>query len=202
MADLRFTRERSRLRGLGILTALVLAGLGGFAQAWSASSSSVLGALVCLYAFTAYLLAVTECTPAGIRTRGLAGSRRCSWSQVTDISLRHGRRSVRITVTTALGRRFWLGAPVHGGVVSDPKIYDKFRRSRPTGAQSHPGRDQASTAAAVVSRKRAHGEFLVAFETGPLVVPVRGRLVPSGPAGPPDGEIGWWLMAGGSSRLA
>ena len=32
MADLRFTRERSQLRGLGILTALVLALVGGFAQ--------------------------------------------------------------------------------------------------------------------------------------------------------------------------
>ena len=101
MADLRFTRERSQLRGLGILTALVLAGVGGFAQGLVGIIVLGTGALVCLYAFTAYLLAVTECTPAGIRTRGLAGPRRCSWSQVTDISLRYGRRSVRITVTTA-----------------------------------------------------------------------------------------------------
>jgi len=128
MADLRFTRERSQLRGLGILTALVLAGVGGFAQGLVGIIVLGTGALVCLYAFTAYLLAVTECTPAGIRTRGLAGPRRCSWSQVTDISLRYGRRSVRIRVTTAHGRRFWLGAPVHGGVAGDPKIYDKFSK--------------------------------------------------------------------------
>ena len=99
MADLRFTRERSQLRGLGILIALVLALVGGFAQGLVGIIVLGTGALVCLYAFTAYLLAVTECTPAGIRTRGLAGPRRCSWSQVTDISLRYGRRSVRITVT-------------------------------------------------------------------------------------------------------
>ncbi|HEY2316137.1 MAG TPA: hypothetical protein VGH96_21190, partial [Streptosporangiaceae bacterium] len=90
MADLRFTRERSRLRGLGILAALVLALVGGSARGLVGIIVLGTGALVCLYAFTAYLLAVTECTPAGIRTRGLGGPRRCSWSQVTDISLRYG----------------------------------------------------------------------------------------------------------------
>lgn len=130
MPDLRFTIERSQLRGLGILTALVLAlaAVGGRAQGLASLIGFGGGALVCLYALIAYLLAVTECTPGGIRTRGLGGPRRCSWSEVADISLRYGPRSVLIAVTTTHGRRFWLGAPVEGGVMRDPEIDRKLAR--------------------------------------------------------------------------
>ena len=130
MADLRFTVEREQLRGIGILTALLLiivliSGLKSASTGHIGLAGTVAfgaGGLVCLYPFIAYMLAVTECTPAGIRTRGLGGPRQCSWPEVTDIGLRYAGRSLVISVTTKSGRRFWLGAPMHG----DPAFVKKL----------------------------------------------------------------------------
>ena len=130
MADLRFTVEREQLRGIGILTALVLvlvliSGLKSASTGHIGLAGTVAfgaGGLVCLYPFTAYMLAVTECTPTEIRTRGLGGPRRCSWPEVTDIGLRYTSRSLVVSVTTRSGRQFWLGAPMHGDPEFDKKL--------------------------------------------------------------------------------
>lgn len=78
--------------------------------------------LICLYASIAYARAFTECTPAGLRTRGLAGTRTCPWAEVRTIAPRVYRQTTTVMVTTVHGTRFRLGVPVTGGVMSDPEF--------------------------------------------------------------------------------
>jgi hypothetical protein len=127
--DLRFTVERSQLRGLRIYTAVAAAAAVALAAAWELSRSGQagmlalvagLGAALGAYSWAAYARAFTECTPAGLRTRGLGGLRESTWPRITDIGLRPYGRTVTIMVTTAGGGRFRLGAPVAGGVMGDP----------------------------------------------------------------------------------
>ncbi len=94
-----------------------------------------IAALVYQYAFVAYSIAYTECTAKGIRTRGLAGRRDCPWTQVRDISPVSYSRNGIVVVTTASGRRFWLGAPVDGGVMRDPEFAAKVLQIRATGTR-------------------------------------------------------------------
>jgi Bacterial PH domain len=74
--------------------------------------------------------AYTECTPAGIRTRGLAGTRECRWEEVADIVAQPYRGAAFIMVVTRSGRRFRLGAPVEGGVMGDPQLPAKMAEIR------------------------------------------------------------------------
>ena len=84
-----------------------------------------IAALLYFYAVAAYAVARTECKPTGIRTRGLGGPRSCGWADMRDISVRRGRSRI-VVVTTAAGRRFWLGAPVDGGIMPDPDLAAKL----------------------------------------------------------------------------
>ncbi len=81
--------------------------------------------LIGLWAYAMYARAFTECSAAGIRTRGLAGQIECPWSGVDRIALRHGRRTVTMMVTTSSGNQFQLGAPVNGGAMGDPEFGSK-----------------------------------------------------------------------------
>ena len=58
--------------------------------------------------------AFTECTPGGIRSRGLGREWRCGWHEVSQIAVRPGRRGPTRTLSliTTDGRRLALGAPV------------------------------------------------------------------------------------------
>jgi len=87
-----------------------------------------IAALVVLWTYVMYVRAFTECTPDGIRTRGLGGKRWCPWPQVADIAVRLNPGSRLVVVTTKDGVRFWLGAPVDGGVMPDPEFSVKFEQ--------------------------------------------------------------------------
>jgi hypothetical protein len=88
-----------------------------------------IAALLYFYVVAAYAAARTECKPTGIRTRGLGGPRSCLWADVRDISVRRGRSRI-VVVTTAASRRFWLGAPVDGGIMPDPDLAAKLAQIR------------------------------------------------------------------------
>jgi hypothetical protein len=94
--------------------------------------AAVIVAVVALWALVMSAVAFTECTPAGIRTRGLARTHSCSWAEVGVIvsaprqSWRYGRTPATVSVITTSGSRFRLGAPVAGGVMRDPEFAAKF----------------------------------------------------------------------------
>ncbi len=103
-------------------------GSGGTLGAYAIGAG--IGALVSLYASLAYAIAFTECTAAGIRSRGLAGRRYCPWPQVRDISVRSRSMNSTVIVTTTSGTRFRLGAPVDGRVARDPEFWEKLLQIR------------------------------------------------------------------------
>ena len=101
-------------RGLGI-------GIGAEASLLIAALSAV-----------PYSRAFTECTPAGIRSRGLGPEWRCGWHEVSEIAIRPGARGPTRTVAlvTTDGRVLTLGAPVAGGVMPDGQFESKVREIR------------------------------------------------------------------------
>lgn len=138
MNHLTFRITGRQLRGLGLYV-LLLAGVAvllavlaavsgggwGSTPGWWAFGAGF-GALVGLWALVMYARAFTECTPTGIHTRGLAGTRDCRWGEVADIVPRPYRGTVIVSVITTYGSRFWLGAPVAGGVMGDPEFGAKL----------------------------------------------------------------------------
>jgi hypothetical protein len=136
MRDLRFQPTPRQLRGLRNYALILIAATavlaliaslvrGGPLAGWAMGAG--LGALIGVWAYVMYARASTECTPAGIRTRGLGGLRQCSWPQVADIAIRPGTGTT-IRVTTVGGTRFLLGVPVNGGVMRDPEFGSKLRQ--------------------------------------------------------------------------
>lgn len=77
-----------------------------------------------------YSRAFTECTPAGIRSRGLGPEWRCGWHEVSEIAIRPGLRGPTRTVAliTTDGRVLTLGTPVAGGVMPDGQFESKVRQ--------------------------------------------------------------------------
>lgn len=120
------------MRGLGLFVlafgggAVASAGFGIMSLAISAG----IVALVGLWALVMYVWALTECTPTEIRTRGLAGTRECRWTEVAAIVARPYGRTATVMVTTTAGGRFRLGAPVAGGVMGDPEFAAKVAQIR------------------------------------------------------------------------
>jgi hypothetical protein len=100
---------------LGVPAADLAAGLG-------------LGALVIFYAWAAYATSYTECTPTGIRTRGLGGRRGCPWSEVSSAYVMGYTGSRLVVVRTVSGKRFWLGAPIDSSLVRDPDFAEKAQQ--------------------------------------------------------------------------
>lgn len=146
--NLIFRVTASQRRALAItvvvLTALASA-LSGAAAAFSNPGGRLtviaagvgLAALLVLYYAVAYAVAYTECTPAGLRVRGVAWRRFLPWERLRDIAVRDyasspyrvgPSRPLRIVIVTALdGSRFWLGAPIDGGQgLGDPQFEDKI----------------------------------------------------------------------------
>lgn len=99
-----------------------------------------------------YRRAFTECSRTGIRARGLTGPVRIyRWDQVEEIAIRRsnparGPSTFTVSIFTTGGGRFTLGAPVTGGVMSDPDFEAKVRKIRSywlAGAGVHGGADTA-----------------------------------------------------------
>jgi hypothetical protein len=129
---LTFRISARQRRGLG---AFVLAFCGAAVASAGAGVMSLaicagIVALVGSWALVMYVWAFTECTPIGIRTRGLAGSRECRWAEVAAIVARPYGRTATVMVTTTAGERFRLGAPVAGGVMGDPEFPAKVAQIR------------------------------------------------------------------------
>jgi hypothetical protein len=135
--ELRFTIAWGQLRGLLAYTLILMAIAVGLSVAWAASGTPGpigawavgigIGAALTCYSTIAYGLAFTECTSAGIRTRGLAGPRMCRWADVVGVRPRFGTHgTMTVVVTTKSGRRFVLGAPVSSPVMRDPMFLDKY----------------------------------------------------------------------------
>lgn len=86
---------------------------------WGIAASAVM--VMMAVVTVAYSRAITECTEAGIRVRGLGLERHWRWDQVSDIAIRIGNRGVTRTVMLTLtgGKQVLLGAPVTGGLMQD-----------------------------------------------------------------------------------
>lgn len=130
-------QRRNLLTSTAILTALATGlttaaaiGWGSGETLWAYAIGAGIGAVVSLYACLAYAIAFTECTAAGIRSRGLAGRRYCPWPQVRDISVRSTSMNSTVLVTTIGGTRFHLGAPIDGRVARDPEFGQKLLQIR------------------------------------------------------------------------
>lgn len=104
-----------------------------------------IAALFTVYYAVAYATAYTECTPAGLRARGVTWRRFLPWAQLRDIAVRDyastaqirywsptPAKPLRIAIVTADdGTRFWLGAPIDAGQgLGDPEFEDKIRQIR------------------------------------------------------------------------
>ena len=147
--NLIFRVTASQRRALAITVAILtaLATASGAAVAFSNPSGRLtalaagvgLAALLVLYYAVAYAVAYTECTPAGLRVRGVARRRFLPWDRLRDIAVRDyasspyrvgPSRPLRIVIVTALdGSRFWLSAPIDGGQgLGDPQFEDKIRQ--------------------------------------------------------------------------
>jgi hypothetical protein len=146
----RVTASQRRALAITVAVATALAtALSGAAVALSNPSGRLtaltvgggLAALLVLYYSVAYAVAYTECAPAGLRVRGVAGRRFLPWERLRVIAVpdyasspyRLGRsRPLRIVIVTADdGSRFWLGAPIDGGQgLGDPQCEDKIRQIR------------------------------------------------------------------------
>ena len=93
--------------------------------------SFALGLVMALWANVTSPRAFTECSPDGIRARGLLGFRirSCPWAEVDKISVVDGSRGTStIMVTRHDGSRFRLGVPSSPGNWPDRDFGAKFAR--------------------------------------------------------------------------
>jgi hypothetical protein len=139
---LRFSTIPRQLRGLRIFVIIVAAvavalavaafrtetGLGGRLGAYAVGAA--IGALVGGWAYEMYARAFTECSPARILTRGLAGQRQCPWAEVASIMPQPYGQTVTVLVSTTGGTKFRLGTPLAGGAMGDLEFGSKVRKIR------------------------------------------------------------------------
>jgi len=90
-------------------------------------------ALIAGLVLAGFLRGFTECSPVGIRTRGLYGRHQCAWREVAEIAVghsggRYGRGAPTLSVTVFTGSgKFTLGAPISGGIAPDPDFEPRAR---------------------------------------------------------------------------
>lgn len=123
----RWRAQAAGTAGTGVFFGGII-GLGGGSGIWwlwALGAVISLNVLIGLYENVAYTRAFTECTPAGVRTRGLAGTRRCPWPHVGGIACQRRAGGVIVIVTTTSGAYFRLGAPVDGISMRDPDLRSK-----------------------------------------------------------------------------
>jgi hypothetical protein len=145
VTTLTFRTTRGQLRGLAIFTAVLsglaiaLAAIVGASRGWLGSGAGpwfigcALAAMIGGYCLVVYALTFTECTPEALRTRSPIGRLHVlPWPQVADITVRavsaRGQTTYTVVVTPVAGKRFRLGAPVSGGVMSDPQFAAKVQQ--------------------------------------------------------------------------
>jgi hypothetical protein len=139
MDDLLFRITPRQLRGVRVYTAvlaLVTVGLAALAHfrlglgTYLQALTIVTGVccLLALWASFAYAGAFTQCSPDGIRIRGLFGVRtyNCPWTQIAKIGLLDWQGSTRIEVTRRDGSRFRLGVPIIAASMPDPNFDAKY----------------------------------------------------------------------------
>ena len=117
----RAQAKRYFMRIFGVL-AVVQVGLGLALRRWdSALAYPAMFAAVVLFVMATARFSFTELSDEGIRTRAFLFARRsCPWTQVADIRVWSNGQTTTVRVHRADGTRFFLGAPVTGGVMVDP----------------------------------------------------------------------------------
>jgi hypothetical protein len=104
------------------------AGMGSAVFGWGLAAA--IGAPSVAWVLLRYKRAFTECSPAGIRSRGLTREWRCDWAHVREIAIRRsvnprGPDTYTVVVNTVGGDRLLLGMPVSGGIMPDPDFQTK-----------------------------------------------------------------------------
>lgn len=137
MDNLLFRITTRQLRGLRVSAVALVAITAGLATvAHSRPSVPTLGYLLAfavslllvLWVNVTSLRAFTECSPKGVRARGLFGTgiRSCPWAEVSDISLVSQRMTTMIIVIRRDGSRFRLGVPRDSPAMADRDLDAKF----------------------------------------------------------------------------
>ncbi|MBO0822235.1 MAG: hypothetical protein J2P27_00050 [Actinobacteria bacterium] len=141
MARMLFQLTLRQLRGLRLFTvglAAVTVGLAAISlfqhgmktTILTYTSAFALSFLLALWTCVTSPWAFTECSPDGIRVRGLfgLGIRNCPWEQVASIEVVQERATDMIMVTRHDGSRFRLGVPRDTPVMRDRDFHAKFAR--------------------------------------------------------------------------
>jgi hypothetical protein len=107
------------------------------------------GSLIFLATYLFKRSDVTEATALGLRNRNFGRSRRLTWDEIADITVRTGSTALStptatVRVTPVRGRKFTLAAPVDGGAMVDPAFREKYKNIRAHWRAYAPGRYEAS----------------------------------------------------------
>jgi Bacterial PH domain len=100
----------SSVAGVALIVVAAVVWSGFDSNAGVFGVSLLLAAALCLYYVLAYTFGFTECSPHGIRTRGVFRSVSCPWGEVAKIGI-GGGRAKRVVVTRRGGSRFRLVIP-------------------------------------------------------------------------------------------
>jgi hypothetical protein len=100
----------SGVAGLALIVVFAVTRPSADSDAGPVGASLLIVAMVCLYYGLAYTFGFTECSPYGIRARGVFRSTSCPWAEVAKITV-GGGRAKRVVVTRHGGSRFELAIP-------------------------------------------------------------------------------------------
>jgi len=123
------------IAALAILVPHYAAGARLASAVFSWGLAAAIGVPLLGWALLRYKRAFTECSPAGIRSRGLSREWQCDWADVREIAIRRssnprGPNTYTVIVTTVSGDRLLLGMPVRGGLMPDADFEAKAARIR------------------------------------------------------------------------
>jgi hypothetical protein len=85
----------SGVAGLALIVVFAVTRPSADSDAGPVGASLLIVAVVCLYYGLAYAFGFTECSPYGIRTRGVFRSASCPWAEVAKITASFTRRRIR-----------------------------------------------------------------------------------------------------------
>jgi hypothetical protein len=125
--------------GLGLLAAVILliryaAGISLPDRVYNCGVAAAICTPLAGWVLLRYARAFTECSPAGIRSRGLTREWQCKWEYVREVAVRastaRSQRTYTVILTATDGGRLRLGMPVSGGIMPDPDFTAKVARIR------------------------------------------------------------------------
>jgi hypothetical protein len=138
-----FRPTRSQLRrlvvfavGLSLVPAAIVVAesVSRRGPAYPLAMAAAIGAALAGWVPYRYARAFTECSPAGIRSRGVTGEWRCNWRYVADIGIQtnisRGPTTCTVILTAIDGGTLRLGMPVSGGIMPDPDFDGKVAQIR------------------------------------------------------------------------